>query len=168
MWHLLCAALLFLPSSPTLGARGKRPWEPMCLNSEKSKSAEVPGEATRVEDEGSSKIPKHEFKIRTTVGAYGKMKGVTRQFVTLVAPPHEFKRKSKTKGDGTEVFICSECDALGKTVKAPAFKTIKDKEDETKDEYVLFEDRFPDRKDHICAPSGYADAVDKCKLDMLR
>ena len=35
----------------------------MCLNPEKSTSAEVPEEATRVEEEGTIKIPKHEFKI---------------------------------------------------------------------------------------------------------
>ena len=79
----------------------------------------------KVEEEGSSKILKHDFKIKITVGAYEIMEEISRQFVTLVAPPHEFNRKSITKGNETKVSICSECDALGKTVRSPVLKQLR-------------------------------------------
>ena len=56
-----------------------------------------------------------------------------------------------------------ECDALGRTVKVSAFKTVINPSDPTKDQYQIFEHLFPDDDDHICAPSGYGDYVDKCK-----
>jgi hypothetical protein len=116
------------------------------------------GSATEADPEAQSDgwdriLPAHEFRFKQTLGQSGKFKGVTRIFVTLSAPPYDFRRKVKSLGDGHEVFICSGCDSLGRTVKATAFKTLRDPKDEMQDTYQLFNHLIPDPEDHVCALS---------------
>ena len=51
-------------------------------------------------------IPDHEFEIKTTEGKSGRMKGVTREKVSLLIGNHVF-RKRRIEKSGFESFTCS-------------------------------------------------------------
>ena len=157
--------LLLLFSHVTWGKRGQT------LTNQDNKPADEE-DLSQDEDENSNEmsnmLPPHKFKFKETIGQKGIYKGKRRVFVTLSCPPWEFKRKSKSEGDGQEVFICCGCDVLERQVSCTTFKTVTDSENSTKDQYQIFESTWLKPEMHICAPSGYADYVDRCRQDMLR
>ena len=61
-------------------------------------------------------------------------------------------RKKKECGE-TVHFVCLECEAEGKHLRAMAVRTHVDGEDEISDEFKLVELPKPD--EHGCMPSGF-------------
>ena len=87
-------------------------------------------------------IPDHEFDIKITEGKSGRMKGVTRQKVSLIIGNHIF-RKRRVEKSGLVSFTCNGCETSIPKRYISAFARVN--EDGS---YELVE--WPRMEDHTC------------------
>ena len=111
------------------------------------------------EEEEEEGIPEHEFETKTTEGKFGRMKGVTREKVSLLIGNYIFRRR-RTLKDGSVIFSCNGCEAQAPKTYLSAIARIT--EDGT---YELVE--WPRSKDHSCWADSHQVLVRKAKEEML-
>ena len=86
-------------------------------------SPRAPEEEDDVEE---NSIPQHEFEVKKTQGKLGKMKGVTREKVSLMIGNHIFRRRRQLK-NGSVIFTCNGCEAMApKTYLSAIARIIED------------------------------------------
>ena len=95
-------------------------------------------ECEELEDEEEDSIPQHEFDVKITQGKFGKMKGVTRETVSLMIGNHIFRKRRQLK-NGSVIFTCN---GPPKTYLSAIARIIED------GTYQLVE--WPRLKDHRC------------------
>ena len=101
-------------------------------------------------------IPEHNFQVKTAVGKFGKMKGVTRETVTLFVGNHIYRKRRGPLKNGSVVFRCNGCEGLQLYLSAIA-KIENGK-------YQLIE--LPHSKDHVCWASGNQYQIQKAKQEI--
>ena len=83
-------------------------------------------EREELEDEEEDSIPQHEFDVKITQGKFGKMKGVTREKVSLMIGNHIFRKRRQLK-NGSVIFTCNGCEAMApKTYLSAIARIIED------------------------------------------
>ena len=113
---------------------------------------------TEDDEEEENSVPDHHLDITTSERKSGKMKGVTREKVSLTIGNYLF-RKRRVAADGGVFFSCNGCETqASKYLSAIA----KIKEDGS---YELIE--WPRLKDHSCWADGYQALVKKARRTMI-
>ena len=116
-------------------------------------------ECEEVEDEEEDSIPEHEFIIKSSEGRFGRMKGVTREMVSLMIGNHIFRKRRQLK-NGSIIFTCNGCEAMAPEKYLSAIARIT--EDAT---CQLVE--WPRLKDHSCWADGNQFLHRKAREEML-
>ena len=111
---------------------------------------------SQAQEEG---IPDHEFEIKTTEGKLGRMKGVTREKVSLLIGNHVF-RKRRIEKSGLVSFTCNGCETSVPKRYLSAFARVK--EDGS---YELAE--WPRLEDHCCWADGNRALIRKARNEMF-
>ena len=108
---------------------------------------------------GGNTIPDHHFDITTSKGKRGKMKGVTREKVSLTIGNYIFRERKKAVGADGVFFSCNGCEKQARKHLSAIAKINED------GSYELIE--WPRLKDHSCWADGSQALVQKAKRAMI-
>ena len=138
------------PISPSL---------PQLVHSEELECEDLEDEEEDEDGEEEDSIPEHEFDIKTTEGKFGKMKGVTREKVSLLLGNYIFCKRRQLK-NGSIIFSCNGCEAQVPKLYLSAIARITEE-----GAYELVE--WPQSKDHSCWADGHQVLIRKAREEMM-